>query len=123
MRLIAECQDYIRGGKQKSEYSRDEVIEVICPLCGGEDRRRLYIEYGSIGVSQCSTCSLIYTSPRVHSPEHVYWGDASIYYEEARLIFDGKKRHHRDPNYLGEIVSIERYKKTDQFLDVGCNIG
>ena len=123
MRLIAESQDYIRGGRQKDEYTSAEVIEVPCPLCGSADRERLYTEHGAIGVCRCSTCSLIYTSPRIQSPEHVYWGDASIYYEEARLIFEGKARHHRDPNYLGEIRTIERYKTAGRFLDVGCNMG
>jgi 2-polyprenyl-3-methyl-5-hydroxy-6-metoxy-1,4-benzoquinol methylase len=123
MRLIGECQDYIRGGKQKSEYAPDEVVEVACPLCSSEHRKRLYTEHGAIGVSQCLGCLLIYTSPRLRSPEQVYWGDASLYYEEARLIFDGKARHHRDPNYLAEIKTVERYKKAGRFLDVGCNMG
>src|SRR5713101_428060 len=102
MRLIGECQEYIRGGKQKSEYAPDEVVEVACPLCRSAHRKRLYTEHGAIGVSQCVGCFLIYTSPRLRSPDQVYWGDASLYYEEARLIFDGKARHHRDPNYLAE---------------------
>jgi len=123
MRLIGESQDYIRGGKQKSEYAPDEVVEVACPLCGSERRTRLYTEHGAIGVSQCVGCSLIYTSPRLRSPEQVYWGDASLYYQEARLIFDGKAGHHRDPNYLAEIETVERYKKAGRFLDVGCNMG
>jgi SAM-dependent methyltransferase len=87
------------------------------------DRTRLYTEHGAIGVARCAACSLIYTSPRIRAPEQVYWGDASIYYEEARLIFDGKASHHRDPNYLGEIRAIERHKTSGRFLDVGCNMG
>ena len=122
MRLIAECQDYIRGGRQKNEYTPDEVVEVACPLCRSEHRKRLYTEHGAIGVSRCLACSLIYTSPRLHAPEQVYWGDASLYYEEARLIFEGKTSH-RDRNYLAEIKAIERYKKAGRVLDVGCNMG
>jgi len=123
LRLIAESQDYVRGGTQKDNYSPDEVMEVRCPLCASEDRERLFTEHGAIGISRCSVCSLIYTSPRIHSPERIYWGDASIYHEEARLIFEGKAAHHRDPNYLGEIWAIERYRKAGRFLDVGCNMG
>jgi SAM-dependent methyltransferase len=123
MRLIGGCRDYIRGGKQKNEYTRDEVVDVACPLCRCQDRELLYTEHGAIGVSRCPACSLIYTSPRLQSPEEVYWGDASLYYEEARLIFDGKASHHRDPNYLAEIKTIERYKGAGRLLDVGCNIG
>jgi SAM-dependent methyltransferase len=123
MGLITGCHDYIHGGQQKKEYTPDEVIEVVCPLCSSEDRKRLYTEHGAIGVSRCSSCSLVYTSPRIHSPERVYWGNASVYYDEARLIFEGRAAHHRDPLYLSEIMSIERYKKAGRFLDVGCNMG
>ena len=72
MGLIAESKDYIRGGRQKDEYTAAEVIEVPCPLCGSADRERLYTEHGVIGTCQCSACSLIYTSPRIQSPEQVY---------------------------------------------------
>ncbi len=123
MPLIAECQDYIRGGKQKKEYARDEVVEVACPLCRSERREPLYTEHGAIGVSRCLACALIYTSPRLRAPEQVYCGDAALYYEEARLIFDGKTGHHRDPNYLAEIQTLEQYKKIGKILDVGCNMG
>jgi SAM-dependent methyltransferase len=123
LRLVAESQDYVRGGTQKDNYSPDEVMEVRCPLCASEDCERLYMEHGAIGISRCLVCSLIYTSPRIHSPEQIYWGDASIYHEEARLIFEGKAAHHRDPNYLSEIRAIERYRKAGRFLDVGCNMG
>lgn len=123
MKLIAETQQYVHGGTQKDEYAAEEVISVPCPLCGAEEATLIYLEHNVIGVSQCQGCSLIYTNPRLPSPEQVYWGDAAIYYEEARLIFEGKATHHRDPNYLGEIRSIERHKANGRFLDVGCNIG
>jgi hypothetical protein len=38
-------------------------------------------------------------------------GDAGLYYTEARLIYEGKAAHHRDPNYLEEMRLIERYQK------------
>jgi SAM-dependent methyltransferase len=123
MSLVAGRRDYIRGGRQKDEYAANEVVEVPCPLCHGDQRERLYTEHGAIGVSRCLGCSLIYTSPRLHSPVEIYWGDGALYYEEARLIFDGKSRHHRDPNYVAEIEVVERYKRSGRILDVGCNMG
>jgi SAM-dependent methyltransferase len=123
MALVAESFDFIHGGAMKNRYSPDEVVEVVCPLCGTDKRRRLYTEHVSVGVSQCLFCSLIYTSPRVKEPEKDYWGDPEAIYEEARLIFEGKAHHHRDPNYLHEMKTIERFKKTGRLLDVGCNIG
>ena len=53
----------------------------------------------------------------------MYWGDEDLYYAEARLIFEGKAPHHRDPNYLEEIVLIERHASKGRLLDVGCNMG
>ncbi len=123
MALIGESFDFVHGGTQKNTYSPDEVIEVPCPLCGSEKRRRIYTEHVSVGVSQCLSCALIYTSPRTREPEKMYWGDPKAIYEEARLIFEGKAPHHRDPNYLHEMKTIERFKKKGRLLDVGCNIG
>lgn len=123
MKLVAESQDYVKGGTQKDSYAPDEVVEVPCPLCGGAERRPLYQEHGAVGVVECLGCSLIYTSPRLKHPEQVYWGDTAVYYDEARLIFEGKAAHHRDPNYLEELRLIERYKRPGRLLDVGCNTG
>lgn len=123
MTLIKESQDYERGGTQKDEYTSDEVVVVECPMCGSSERSVVYREHGSLAVSQCEACSLLYTSPRVRSPEAVYWGDSDTYFAEARLVFEGKAAHHRDPNYLEELELIKRFKPTGRFLDVGCNMG
>lgn len=101
--LIQESHEYERGGTQKEWYSPEEVVAVPCPLCGSESRKQIYSEHGAIGISKCLSCSLIYTCPRIKAPEQVYWGDAEKYYAEARLIFEGKATHHRDPNYLEEL--------------------
>jgi 2-polyprenyl-3-methyl-5-hydroxy-6-metoxy-1,4-benzoquinol methylase len=123
MALVAEIKDYQKGGLQKSEYSPDEVVTVSCPLCASAESTRIFTEHGSIGISRCASCFLIYANPRIKSPEQVYWGDGDVYYEESRLIFEGKASHHRDPNYLEELRLIEQYKKGRRILDVGCNMG
>ena len=123
MALIQESQDYIRGGTQKDTYTPREVVSGPCPFCAGDRRERLYTEHGAIGISRCLDCSLIYACPRVRLPEQVYWGDGRIYEEEARLIFEGRAAHHRDPNYLEELCLIRRWKPAGRFLDVGCNMG
>jgi SAM-dependent methyltransferase len=120
----ANQQEYERGGLQKYEYAPSEVVAVPCPLCGAEAGETLYTEYVSVGVKRCANCSLIYTSPRIKDPEKVYWGDEDKYFAEARLIFEGKAAHHRDPNYLEELELIERARPAKgRILDVGCNIG
>lgn len=123
MTLIEESQAYVRGGTQKDQYAPEEVIAVACPLCGGNERKRITTEHGSIGISQCLSCRLLYVSPRILSPEQVYWGDGDLYHAEARLIFEQRAPHHRDPNYLEELRLIRRYKPSGRFLDVGCNMG
>jgi SAM-dependent methyltransferase len=120
----ANQQEYERGGLQKYAYGPDEVIEVACPLCGQSTGEILCTEYVSVGVKRCAQCSLIYTSPRIKDPEKVYWGDEDRYFAEARLIFEGKAAHHRDPNYTEELELIERHSPAKgRMLDVGCNIG
>ncbi len=123
MSLVKESQDYERGGTQKDHYTDADVVTVACPLCGSQDRTEIYREHGALVVAQCRGCTLLYTSPRVKAPEEVYWGDGAKYLEEARLIFEGKAAHHRDPNYLEELHLIKRFKPTGRFLDVGCNMG
>jgi SAM-dependent methyltransferase len=122
--LIHESSEhYERGGTQKDHYAADEVIEVPCPYCGSARRERLFTEHGSVGVSRCTDCTLMYTSPRIKSPEQVYWGDADKYAAEARLVFAGTAPHHRDVNYDEELRLVRKYKPSGRFLDVGCNMG
>jgi 2-polyprenyl-3-methyl-5-hydroxy-6-metoxy-1,4-benzoquinol methylase len=116
--------EYERGGTQKAVYAEDEVVRVPCPMCGSDDGEILCIERQSIGVRQCASCSLIYTSPRVKEPQEVYWGEHDKYLAEARLIFSGAAPHHRDANYLEELQLIERQRPDKgRLLDVGCNMG
>lgn len=123
--LVAEHgeTEYIHGGTQKDEYGPEDLETVACPFCGGTEHRRIYTEHGLIGICRCSACDLVYTSPRLKAPEKVYWGSADLYFAEARLIFEGKSPHHRDPNYRAELRSIARYQPNGRFLDVGCNMG
>ena len=115
--------DYERGGKQKECYTKDEVIGRNCPLCNGNSYLEIYKERGSIGIVRCRDCSLIYVNPMVKEPEKNYWGDEKKYFEEARLIFKGLAGHHRDPNYLEDLRTIEKIKPAGNFLDIGTNMG
>jgi SAM-dependent methyltransferase len=123
IKLVGADNEFVKGGTQKDRYTDDEVVAVDCPLCRGREGRLLYKEHGAIGIRQCGECGLIYTSPRLKSPEQVYWGDADTYYSEGRLIFEGKAKHHREPNYKAELRAIERHKAPSRILDVGCNMG
>lgn len=115
--------NYERGGRQKDRYNESDVISVLCPFCGEARHEDIYKERGVLGIVRCIGCDLIYVNPRLKNPEEVYWGDADKYFKEAKLIFEGKAVHHRDPNYLEDLKLIYRYKPKGNFLDVGTNMG
>ncbi|HDZ77048.1 MAG TPA: class I SAM-dependent methyltransferase [Candidatus Omnitrophica bacterium] len=115
--------DYIKGGTQKETYTKEDVVFVSCPLCAGKKYSEIYKERGVLGIVRCLDCGLIYVNPRLKDPEKVYWGNEEIYFEEARLIFEGKAQHHRDPNYRDDLKIIHKFKPSGNFLDIGTNIG
>lgn len=120
---MEEIIAYQRAGTQKDIYNESEVMSVPCPLCGANQYRMIYKERGALGIVRCLKCNLIYVNPRLKEPEKIYWGSTDKYFEEARLILEGKARHHRDPNYLIDLKTISRYKASGNFLDIGTNMG
>lgn len=114
--------DYIHGGTQKDFYNENEREHCSCPLCGSDKFFQLDTERG-LSVVKCKNCDLIYTNPRAKNAEENYFGDASVFENEAMLIFKGKKAHHRDKNYEYEVNKIKRIKKSGKLLDVGTNMG
>ncbi|MBU2541435.1 MAG: class I SAM-dependent methyltransferase [Candidatus Omnitrophica bacterium] len=115
--------DYDRGGRQKEIYSESDVISVCCPFCNINKYRQIYQERGTLAIVKCLGCGLLYVNPRLKEPEKIYWGEADKYFKEARLIFEGKSRHHRDQNYIQDLKLIYKYKPSGNFLDVGTNMG
>lgn len=115
--------DYEKGGRQKEYYSESEVALRDCPLCGSKDYNGICAERGNIGIVKCEKCGLIYVNPMVKDPEKNYWGDEKKYFEEARLIFEGRAKSHRDENYLEDLKAIENIKPKGNFLDIGTNMG
>ncbi len=118
-----EPMDYEKGGTQKDFYSKSEVEYISCPFCNAKKYIEIHKERGSLGIVRCLSCRLIYVNPRLKNPEMIYWGDSDKYSEEARLIFEGKGKHHRDPNYMNDLKLISKYKPSGNFLDVGTNMG
>jgi len=115
--------DYERGGIQKDNYDKSEVVFVLCPFCKANYYKELYKERGVLGIVRCLKCDLLYVNPRLKEPDKIYWGDAEKYYLEARLIFEGKAGHHRDPNYQADLRLISKYKPSGKLLDIGTNMG
>ena len=115
-------EDYIHGGLQKDFYGENEREACSCYLCGADDFELIDTDRG-LGVGKCRKCNLIYTNPRARNAEENYFGDATAFYNEARLIFKKKKVHHRDKNYEYELRQIQKIKKTGTLLDIGTNMG
>ncbi len=115
--------EHLHGGTEKDYYEPNEVEACPCPLCDSNDFKIIYTERGHIGVVKCKVCNMIYANPKVIGSELNYHGEANLYFEEARLIFSGKKPHHRDPNYEFELAEIKNQKSNGKFLDIGTNMG
>lgn len=115
--------DYKDDWLNTRHYTKEEVEIAKCPFCDSDDCILITKERTSIGIVRCRVCGLIYVNPRLKSPEKIYWADAQLYYEEAKLIFMGIKPHHRDKNYLEDLRIIKRFKPGGNFLDIGVNAG
>lgn len=115
--------NYERGGTQENIYTEAEVENILCPFCNSGEYKEIYKERAVLGIVQCLKCRLIYVSPHLKNPEQIYWGEAEKYFKEAKLIFEGKASHHRDPNYLADLKLIYKYKPSGNFLDIGTNMG
>ena len=115
--------NYTRGGLQRDHYTSDDVHEVPCPLCEAEAPEALWRERGALRIVRCRRFKLIYVSPRLKHPRGGLHGDATTYFAEARLIFEGRAAHHRDRNHLDDCALIAESKPTGRFLDVGTNMG
>lgn len=115
-------EDYIHGGTQKDFYNEDEREFCNCPSCDQDDYKTLDSDRG-LSIVKCQNCDLIYTNPRAKDAQENYFGDAEVFYNEARLIFKNKKEHHRDRNYIYELKKIKKIKPEGKLLDIGTNMG
>lgn len=117
--------DYVAGGLNKVIYGLNDVIHAKCPFCGSQRRELLAKERGIIGVVRCLDCVLIYTHPRLKSPEQVYWGTAEKYFDEVRLVYAGIAKHHRHSNYLQTLKVLGRFHRSPgrKLLEVGPGMG
>ncbi len=121
--ITKKTSDYDRGGKQKEFYNESDVVSTCCPFCSINKYKQIHEERGALAIVKCLGCGLLYVNPRLREPEKIYWGELDKYFEEARLIFEGKARHHRDPNYIQDLKLIYKFKPSGNLLDVGTNMG
>lgn len=108
---------------EKQTEIQAELEYPACCLCESRRFSTLCTEWGKLGVVRCLDCDLIYIHPRLKEPEKLYWNPREHYLREAKLIFEGKAAHHRDPSYRHDHRLIRKYKREGKFLDVGCHMG
>ncbi len=94
-----------------------------CPNCNSIRHKHIHLENGVYQIVKCLECDLMYVKNPKENPEKIYWGEEQVYLNEARLIFEGKAKCHRDPNYLEDLKIIRKYKPQGKLLDIGCNMG
>ena len=123
MKYKISTNDYLHGGTDRDYYGESEVECCLCPLCSSQNHIKIYKERGHIGIVDCMECGLTYTNPRAINAETNYFGDETLFYNEARLIFDGQKTHHRDKNYEFELREMQKIKAHGKLLDIGTNMG
>ncbi|PLW93994.1 MAG: hypothetical protein C0592_04440 [Marinilabiliales bacterium] len=114
--------DYIHGGTQKDLYEEKDKEACTCPLCGSDEFKQIDEERG-LGIANCLNCNLLYTNPTAVNADKNYFGESDTIYNEARLIFKGRKKHHRDRNYIYEVNKIRKLKPNGKLLDIGTNMG
>ena len=115
-------EEYIHGGTQKDFYDEKDTETCNCLLCKENDFVKIDSDRG-LSIVKCKNCGLIYTNPRAKYAEQNYFGDSTTFFNEARLIFKGKKIHHRDRNYIYELKKLKKLKNSGKLLDVGSNMG
>jgi len=120
--LTIKSDDYIHGGVQKDHYDPSDTENCNCPFCDSKSFVVLSSERG-LGIVKCNSCELIYTNPRPGDSEQNYFQNVDTFFEEARLIFRGKKSHHRDKNYEFELRKIKKVKPSGKLLDIGTYMG
>jgi SAM-dependent methyltransferase len=107
-------------------------IEVPCPLCGSEDRDRLFVSRlyaDEVPVVRCRSCGLLYQSPRPRDEDLAGMYDEKYYtgkdakpgdYTYADERTEGEDARSRASLRMDRIESLAR---PGRIVDVGCSFG
>jgi SAM-dependent methyltransferase len=119
---LVETQDDRVATTWKNHHGPEDVVEVDCPLCDSAERTVVAREWG-LTVVRCTTCSLVYVSPRLRESEKNYYADTETKLAKYGAMLRGEMAHPRDPNYLEHWATIARFKPRGRVLDVGSHLG
>jgi len=110
------------SGTWKAAYTAEEIESVNCPLCQATTSVQLGQEW-SLGIVQCTECSLVYVTPRLPEPEKNYWGEKAKALRKYGPIFAGLRPHDRDRGYEDHLARLRALKPTGRLLDIGTHCG
>lgn len=103
-----------------------ETLEYVnCNLCGHGKAKLLFIKDGFRHV-RCNSCGLIYVNPRLKKSKEAL---DSFYTQSANsesLIKNLLERDYslkRQKIFCAELKKMERYRKLNRILDIGCSFG
>lgn len=107
-------------------WPKKYLEEISCPLCKTRAWKKLYPKQYS-RIVQCTSCSLIYTNPRLKSKflKHLY---SKEYFKNNNSHITGYTDYVEDERnitktFLKRLLVIEKRVKKRKLLDVGCATG
>lgn len=103
---------------------------VNCNLCKSDDTNLLFVKSG-FNIVQCRKCGLVYVNPR-YTVQALKGHYTKEWYSGVSYSTEGDKLGYED--YIGaekqiktsfrkKLKIIEKYKKGERLLDVGCAVG
>jgi len=90
---------------------------VVCPLCGADDARRVFLNR-EVRVVRCRRCRFLYQNPRDHRSLEEEAENAESYYEIYNAVREAQIKvfAHRFDRFL-------KGRPAGKALDVGCGLG
>ncbi len=98
---------------------------VNCNLCNSNETTLLFIKEGFNHV-KCNSCGLIYVNPRLEDTQETLDSFYSSGEDAKRFVKDLLKRAYspkRQRIFSTEIKKMEKYRKLNRILDIGCSFG
>ncbi|NOG82654.1 MAG: methyltransferase domain-containing protein [Planctomycetes bacterium] len=96
-----------------------------CNLCNSDETTLLFVKDGYNHV-QCNSCGLIYVNPRLEDSQetldsfYTSGADADTF---IKNLFERAYSPKRQKIFSTEIKKMERYRKLNRILDIGCSFG
>ncbi len=104
---------------------QDALEYVNCNLCGDSKTTLLFIKDGYRHV-RCDSCGLIYVNPRLKNSKETldsFYGSNANSESLIKGLLDRDYSVKRQKIFYAELKKMERYRKLNKVLDIGCSFG